>query len=332
MASIRERNGKYMVTWREDGKQRGATYKTLREAKQAKARAEAGMTGKLVVGKPTELYSATRNGRPTVAAYSEVFLAEHSYSDSGLRFAKIALSKYIIPRFGTQTLTSVTASDVRKFYRELEKTKSGALIRKVRSVASAMWKDAIEDEKAENNPWLGAKIKQHVAKPKGIMTPEMYVLIRDNISEEYRLLIRMLAETGLRWGEAMRLVRADIIGDVLHVRQSKNGKPRQVKISTELADLLRENLPFLNSVGKPIDYATFRRWHWLPCAEGTGYTPHDLRHAHASWLLSGGADLVTVRDRLGHSSIAITSKYLHSMPDSGDKALAALNSTLGRAA
>jgi hypothetical protein len=44
---------------------------------------------------------------------------------------------------------------------------------------------------------------------------------------------------------------------------------------------------------------------------------HDLRHAHASWLLAGGADLQVVKERLGHASIATTERYLHSLPNYG---------------
>ena len=62
--------------------------------------------------------------------------------------------------------------------------------------------------------------------------------------------------------------------------------------------------------------------------EGMGITIHDLRHSHASWLLRGGADLVSVRDRLGHSNISITSRYLHTLPGSQDVALAALSRAL----
>jgi integrase len=36
---------------------------------------------------------------------------------------------------------------------------------------------------------------------------------------------------------------------------------------------------------------------------------HDLRHAHASWLLAGGADLQVVKQRRGHGSLRTTEKY-----------------------
>jgi site-specific recombinase XerD len=45
---------------------------------------------------------------------------------------------------------------------------------------------------------------------------------------------------------------------------------------------------------------------------------HDLRHAHASWLLAGGADLASVMDRLGHAHIQTTQRYLHK-PDDADR-------------
>jgi integrase len=53
--------------------------------------------------------------------------------------------------------------------------------------------------------------------------------------------------------------------------------------------------------------------------------PHDLRHTSASWLLDNGAKLVEVRDRLGHSSISVTSRYLHPVPGQSDSCLAALD-------
>jgi integrase len=70
----------------------------------------------------------------------------------------------------------------------------------------------------------------------------------------------------------------------------------------------------------------FRDNVWLKAREAAGLGPgvkvHSLRHAHASWVLAGGADLETVKERLGHSSILTTQKYLHTLPDEeNDKAL-----------
>jgi integrase len=73
----------------------------------------------------------------------------------------------------------------------------------------------------------------------------------------------------------------------------------------------------------------FRTHVWLPALEKAGLDfhvrVHDLRHAHASWLLAGGADLQVVKERLGHGSIKTTEKYLHTLPDADDSAIAAFD-------
>lgn len=80
----------------------------------------------------------------------------------------------------------------------------------------------------------------------------------------------------------------------------------------------------------------FRRNIWKPAVEkavlGFHVTPHGLRHAHASWLLAGGADLQVVKERLGHGSITTTGKYLHSLPNAHETALQALAAVRGQGA
>lgn len=79
----------------------------------------------------------------------------------------------------------------------------------------------------------------------------------------------------------------------------------------------------------------FRHKIWKPAINTvrleTHVRVHDLRHAHASWLLAGGADIQVVKERLGHGSIATTERYLHTLPDADETALDALSSVRSRA-
>jgi site-specific recombinase XerD len=82
--------------------------------------------------------------------------------------------------------------------------------------------------------------------------------------------------------------------------------------------LARDELLFATEAGTAISRNTFRTRVWLPAVKASGLDfnvrMHDLRHAHASWLLAGGADLKGVMERMGHAQIQTTQKYLHTLP------------------
>lgn len=126
----------------------------------------------------------------------------------------------------------------------------------------------------------------------------------------------------------------------------KNDEPRTIRVDQDLLEVLaariqtlglgRDDLLFPSTEtagGIPVSRNTFRTRVWLPALEkaklGHHVRIHDLRHAHASWLFAGGADLKTVMERMGHSQIQTTQKYLHTLPDADDRALAAFRRTRG---
>ena len=53
---------------------------------------------------------------------------------------------------------------------------------------------------------------------------------------------------------------------------------------------------------------------------------HTCRHSFASWLVTEGTDLFTVRELLGHKSIAMTERYSHLSPETLRKAVNSLES------
>lgn len=85
----------------------------------------------------------------------------------------------------------------------------------------------------------------------------------------------------------------------------------------------------------PMSRNTFRTRGWLPATQRAGLEGvriHDLRHAHACWLLAGGADPKTVMERLGHTQIRTTQRYVHTLPGADQQALQAFQRIRGATA
>jgi site-specific recombinase XerD len=136
-----------------------------------------------------------------------------------------------------------------------------------------------------------------------------------------RALVELVYSAGLRSAEAVGLDLGDVgfEQELVHIRQAKGGKERVVPLGEEaalwLARYLREARPtlargandafFLSAHGRRLDTSTLRRI--VP-------HPHRLRHAFATHLLDGGADLRTIQELLGHSSLSTTQVYSHVDP------------------
>ena len=87
------------------------------------------------------------------------------------------------------------------------------------------------------------------------------------------------------------------------------------------------DLLFTSKVGTGLSRNNFRTKYWDRAVKAAEVeqevTFHNLRAAHASWLLAGGADIVSVQERLGHRRITTTQQYTGNLPDAGERTLAA---------
>ena len=137
------------------------------------------------------------------------------------------------------------------------------------------------------------------------------------LSLRNRALVELVYSAGLRASEAVGLDLADVDFEQESVQvHGKGGKDRVVPLGEEasyrLQRYLNEGRPelvrgaedalFVSVRGRRLDTSTLRRL--LP-------HPHRLRHSFATHLLEGGADLRTIQELLGHSSLSTTQVYSH---------------------
>jgi integrase/recombinase XerC len=131
-------------------------------------------------------------------------------------------------------------------------------------------------------------------------------------------LVELVYSAGLRSAEAVGLDLGDVDFEQehVHVRHGKGAKDRIVPLGEEAAHLVArylhvarpqlardaESALFVSVRGHRLDTSTLRRL--VP-------HPHRLRHAFATHLLEGGADLRTIQELLGHASLSTTQMYSH---------------------
>jgi integrase len=160
----------------------------------------------------------------------------------------------------------------------------------------------------------------------------------------YGLLVRFAAFTGLRAGEiaALRIGRLNPLHRWVEVAESVEeihgqlvyGPPktyarRRVELPAGLADELGDHLAtrpadpeafvFTAPDGGAMRHSNFYGRHFKPAVRRSGLDPrtrfHDLRHTAAALMIAEGAHLLVVKERLGHSTIAVTAdRYGHLYP------------------
>jgi integrase/recombinase XerD len=164
--------------------------------------------------------------------------------------------------------------------------------------------------------------------PKVISPEEVAQLIDGAGNLQARAILMLLYSTGIRRSELVRLRVEDIDSKrmVVHIRQGKGGKDRDVPLCPKLLETLREYWKvkkpqtwlFPRGIAKRGEDHLTDKAVWYACAEAARHagfkkrvSPHMLRHSFATHLLENGADLPTIQILMGHADLEATSIYLH---------------------
>lgn len=177
---------------------------------------------------------------------------------------------------------------------------------------------AVELEKVRNNP----KEKQYVS------SQDMKAIIKNMYTAEGKAIVALMASTGLRYTEMANITldeyKKALATDRSIIIVGKGNKERKIFVNDTakfyIDNYLSKNYKNKKGTNKlfvTADESCLRRSLIraankanLPYANNI--SPHWIRMFFATNSLEHGVDLATIRDALGHSNIAVTSRYVKS--------------------
>jgi integrase/recombinase XerC len=286
-----------------------------------------------------------------IAQYEEHLVLVRNLAENSIKGYVSDLESFLkhIEKIGIEEFSQLELSHIRSWLAELQRSgvARATMARRIVSIrAFTYW--------AASQGWIRSDLGAELAIPKPHRTlPEVLDIADTQIvlaSAKARAdedpnpiairdlaLIEVLYATGVRVSEICGLdIRSiDESRNTLQV-MGKGSKERVVPMGIPAVYALRHYVEvarpelvstksgsavFLGSRGSRIDQRTVREVvYQAMSAVGSKMGPHGLRHTAATHLLEGGADLRTVQEILGHSSLATTQIYTHVSPDRLQKA------------
>ncbi|MGH7838511.1 MAG: tyrosine recombinase XerC [Candidatus Binataceae bacterium] len=273
------------------------------------------------------MLGAARAARNTVNGYRRDLKDFHGYLLSG-RSAFDPTGQRVV-------LDAITADHVRNYLAAMMKTPaSRATIQRRLFAIKAFfrWREAMTGEPNPARSMRSPKVEKRLPQVAG--EAAVATLIEVGAESERpaalrdRAIMEILYSTGLRVSELTGLSWRDVdqeLGMVM-VRAGKGNKDRFIPIGEPALDALRRwrpAMPVAWSSDGPV-ITNLRGGRLSPRAVqkmlarrlmaaglDTPLTPHGMRHCFATHLLNAGADLRSIQEMLGHSSLATTQRYTH---------------------
>lgn len=256
---------------------------------------------------------------------------------------RVMWSIHIEPAFGQWPVGRISQEDIARWVVEIAARRSASTTRHAYRVLSLVLDAAVRSRLVPNNAAVGVELPRLVRGDRVVATDSQVEVLADLVGADHGDLVRLLAYTGLRWGEAtaLRVCDVDLTVRRPHVRCAvvevdgklivgtpKSHRSRKVPltrralaaVASRVDGRAPDELLFPSRTGRPLRNSAFRRacsWSKSTAEAGlAGLRIHDLRHTAASLMIKSGATVVDVQRVLGHASAHTTlTVYAHEFGD-----------------
>lgn len=249
----------------------------------------------------------------------------------------LTFEEFITTQHGNLSLTQIQHSDLRAWmvFLSEKKLSNASINRKIASLKS-FYKFLLKTKQIDKSPFAlhkSLKTSKKIQIPfsekelKEVQTETF--LLDDFESIRNQFIIELFYTTGIRRAELihLKLKDIDIYNQTIKVIGKRN-KERILPILQSTIDLFHKylikrnelevientELLILSKKGKKISETFVYKMinlYFSAVSEKVKKSPHILRHTFATHLLNNGADLNSVKELLGHSSLASTQIYTH---------------------
>ncbi len=243
--------------------------------------------------------------------------------------------------FGNKLVHEITTLDVEKFRQERLTVVSKSSVNKNVGCLRAMFNKAIEwGLLSTKNPAAGIKFYKLDNRRLRYLEKEEIPRFLGNCQGHLRDIVEFAINTGMRKGEIFNLKWHDVdwTNGLVHVLHTKNHEKREIPINESVRNILvrvkkNPESPFVFSSFNGKAFIDIKKSFStaLNKSEIVDFRFHDLRHTFASHLVMAGVDLLTVKELLGHKTMAMTLRYAHLSCNHKKQAVKALDNLGGLA-
>jgi integrase len=350
----------WVAKWREDvilpdgsrrRVQKGEVLGTLKEYK-TKRLAERALEQRLA-----EINSLTYKPRPTATfahfavKWQRDVLSQHKRSTQAADKSRI--NRHLVPELGDRCMKDISREVLQSLVARKSKVLSAKSVKNLIALLREMWEQAKADGYTQVDPFVALRLPEPELINERCLTLDEMKAVIDSAQEPYKTYCWILAETGLRCGEACGLPVSNLLLDLGAIKITQkvwHGKLETVKsikgnrlceISPQLVEHLRRflrswkpnklGLLFATRNGTPWDADLVRKRKLYPLLERLGIQRcgfHAFRHGNETVMDSEAVPMATRQNRLGHSDPRITMRYTHVISEDGRKIAARFGALL----